>query len=243
MSGNPVSLQSIDLDSALVPAMSLINLFTCFNAHSHVQTEESMSEASLSAATQPESQVEDDQSTDGLKSSYYFFKSTDPQKLKEFLPKELDSTAAAQAATPTDGRSSWNTAGTFEEKDLSKWAHDRIKSLFTGAELSGLANSGTGTIKEVSKVSGDSSVVFTRGKKRYGFDLEVQLSVEAKFGEQNASATIDFKLEDTDEDEYEPRISAVKGTAADSLKSYLRKWTEGDMVKMIQTFLAELRQQ
>lgn len=72
---------------------------------------------------------------DGSTTSY-FTREVDPET-KAILdaqkaPKRLDpqaSGAAAAASTPPDARkgSAWNAAGTWEEKDLSTWAQQRLK--------------------------------------------------------------------------------------------------------------------
>jgi tetratricopeptide (TPR) repeat protein len=67
---------------------------------------------------------------DGKKTSFFTHEQTAEEKalIGDIAPKRIDSAAAA--ATPAalkneKGVSSWNSAGTWEEKDLSKWADER----------------------------------------------------------------------------------------------------------------------
>uniref|UniRef100_A0A2N9G3L8 Activator of Hsp90 ATPase AHSA1-like N-terminal domain-containing protein n=1 Tax=Fagus sylvatica TaxID=28930 RepID=A0A2N9G3L8_FAGSY len=65
----------------------------------------------------------------------------------------------------------WNTAGTWEEKNLNKWASDRIKELLVSVGSLELP-SGKAEISDVSKCVGDGSIrlglTITRSKKSIG---------------------------------------------------------------------------
>jgi hypothetical protein len=66
----------------------------------------------------------------GLKSDYYFFKSTPKDQLESYMPKPL--AAPAESTAVPKGSSTWNSAGTWEESDATAWALDRLREIFIG---------------------------------------------------------------------------------------------------------------
>lgn len=96
------------------------------------------------------------------------------------VPRKLTSQdLSAQSQPPTLG-SVWNTAGTWEEKNLNKWAGDRIKELLKSLgslEFSG----GKAEIAEVSKCVGDAYLVTVRNKKRVGYTYELTLKIKGEW--------------------------------------------------------------
>ncbi|CAK9141831.1 unnamed protein product [Ilex paraguariensis] len=71
-------------------------------------------------------------------------------------------------------------AGTWEEKNLNKWASDRIKELLQSVdslEFSG----GRADITEVSKCVGDAFLVTVRKKKCVGYTYELTLRVKGEW--------------------------------------------------------------
>ncbi|XP_052199801.1 uncharacterized protein LOC127806498 [Diospyros lotus] len=95
------------------------------------------------------------------------------------VPKKLASHDLDNSTTTHLG-SVWNRAGTWEEKNLNKWASERIKELITSVgslEFSG----GRAEITEVSKCVGDAFLVIVRNKKRVGYTYELSLSVKGEW--------------------------------------------------------------
>uniref|UniRef100_A0A6M2F4P1 Activator of Hsp90 ATPase AHSA1-like N-terminal domain-containing protein n=1 Tax=Populus davidiana TaxID=266767 RepID=A0A6M2F4P1_9ROSI len=92
------------------------------------------------------------------------------------LPKKL-SPQDHLPSQPNNLGSVWNTAGTWEEKNLNNWATHRIKELLLSVaslEFSG----GKAEIAQVSKCSGDAFLVIVRNKKRVGYTYELTLKVK-----------------------------------------------------------------
>lgn len=58
---------------------------------------------------------------------------------------------------------------TGEERDLSKWAHDRLSALL----LTVASEDKSVQVTSIKSVSGDATIVFSRGKKKYGYDLSI----------------------------------------------------------------------
>lgn len=112
-----------------------------------------------------------------------------PVKLDAESQKLVEHTAMERTAS---GLSSWNGAGTFEERDFSGWGESRIKEMLVGLKA------GAVSIEEVTAAKGDASIVVSRGKKRAGFDYEVSFKWNA--GDVTGTATVpSASLDDLDE--------------------------------------------
>ncbi|KAH7572480.1 hypothetical protein ACOSP7_015651 [Xanthoceras sorbifolium] len=97
------------------------------------------------------------------------------------VPKKLNpNDMISSQSQPAVLGSVWNRAGTWEEKNLNKWASDRIKELLTAVgslEFSG----GKAEITEVSNCSGDAFLVTVRNRKRVGYNYELTLKVKGEW--------------------------------------------------------------
>ncbi|KAJ8564579.1 hypothetical protein K7X08_001039 [Anisodus acutangulus] len=98
------------------------------------------------------------------------------------VPKKLTSEDLNNQAnnTQTHLGSAWNRAGTWEEKNLNKWANDRIKELLISVgslEYSG----GKAEVSEVTRCSGDAFLVTVRNKKRVGYTYELTIKVKGEW--------------------------------------------------------------
>ncbi|KAL6977933.1 hypothetical protein U1Q18_026719 [Sarracenia purpurea var. burkii] len=117
---------------------------------------------------------------------------------------------------PTHLGSVWNRAGTWEEKNLNKWASDRIQELLVSVgslEFSG----GRAEITDVSKCLGDAFLVTVRNKKRVSYTYELTLRVKGEWltGEEkkNVKGYIDipeFSIGELDDLQFEVRLSEEK---------------------------------
>ena len=174
---------------------------------------------------------------DGKKrSSYYFFKSTPAHEAHKYMPTLLTPSASADAlpsssssaalpqpvaASPSpspepSGGSRWNAAGTWEEKDLSSWAQQRLTALLS---FPASASSSSSLSVTVTGVTGDATLVFTRGKKRVGYDLSITAEWKAKAGSNGEEMKGGLELpsiDQTSEGEYEMVVTVKeRGQAAD----------------------------
>ncbi|GFQ04836.1 hypothetical protein PHJA_002627700 [Phtheirospermum japonicum] len=96
------------------------------------------------------------------------------------VPKKIDPADLCTQPSQTHLGSAWNRAGTWEEKNLNKWATDRIKELLVSIgslEFSG----GKAEIAEVTRCSGDAFLVTVRNKKRVGYAYELTLKVKGEW--------------------------------------------------------------
>ena len=97
--------------------------------------------------------------SDGRKTTYFNREMTEAERilLGDSTPKQLmNNTQSSDGAclqslpaknTTTVG-SAWNTAGTWEERNLSPWASKRIKQLLMVASLDIVKKNGTGTVRK-----------------------------------------------------------------------------------------------
>nr|XP_043630654.1 uncharacterized protein LOC122601989 [Erigeron canadensis]XP_043630655.1 uncharacterized protein LOC122601989 [Erigeron canadensis] len=76
--------------------------------------------------------------------------------------------------------SAWNKAGTWEEKNLNKWATERIKELLSSVGSLEFS-SGKAEVAEVSRCTGDAFLVTVRNKKRVGYTYELTLKVTGEW--------------------------------------------------------------
>ncbi|KAG5403674.1 hypothetical protein IGI04_009793 [Brassica rapa subsp. trilocularis] len=92
------------------------------------------------------------------------------------LPQKLTNNDVVASNAPALG-SLWNQAGTWEEKNLTKWATDRLKELL-GSVGSLQFSSGKAEIFDVNRCVGDAFLVSVRNKKRVGYTYELSLKVQ-----------------------------------------------------------------
>ncbi|RHY40473.1 hypothetical protein DYB30_007595 [Aphanomyces astaci] len=103
----------------------------------------------------------------------------DKALIGSIAPQKIDDAQAVQIKN-VEGGSAWNQGNSFEEKDLSAFARDRVTQLIQGVPPQPLTLDGTSgllSIKEVKDMAGDASVAVVRGAKRYIFDLAFTVDV------------------------------------------------------------------
>ncbi|KAL8040123.1 hypothetical protein ABFS82_10G075800 [Erythranthe guttata] len=118
---------------------------------------------------------------DGESSSYtYWVRGASLDAAPLPVPKKIEPADLSNQPNQTHLGSAWNRAGTWEEKNLNKWATDRIKELLVtmgSVDFSG----GKAEIAEVTRCSGDAFLVTVRNKKRVGYTYELALKVKGEW--------------------------------------------------------------
>lgn len=94
------------------------------------------------------------------------------------IPQKIDPALVAAAEVKSVG-SVWNAAGTYEEKDQTEWAKKCLADLLASASLE-LEGGGSARCTGVKVVQGDVGVHVVRGKKRYLFDLKLDVPFEVE---------------------------------------------------------------
>ncbi len=131
--------------------------------------------------------------SDGRTTSYFTREQTEEEKklLGNIAPKKLDAPAllppqqqqqqqqrmersgSSGSRAASQSSSVWNQAGTWEEKDTSEWCHSSLKRHLEEASVQ--LEHFTARVQEVKDLSGDASVAFVSGKKRYVFDYNASV--------------------------------------------------------------------
>jgi tetratricopeptide (TPR) repeat protein len=141
----------------------------------------------------------------------------------DIAPKKLEAVApsAAVATSTTNGTSVWNSAGTYEERQLSPWASAELKRSL-GALAAHVASPGVSGVQsadlcvaEVENVTGDAQVTMVRGKKKHLADYcaDIKWTLTALLQEGGKVDTISGRLQLLDisaDQEYE--VGAVEVT-------------------------------
>lgn len=140
----------------------------------------------------------------GKKTSYFHNElSEDAKKLiGDIAPKKIDPTDTSMAVTSTsdttnEGKSVWNKAGTWEEKDCTTWATETITDMLTKVSYtlpssSPAPNAVISIPKVVVQPSSHASFATVRTKKRYIYELDITVHWNFVHNEISASGTMRF---------------------------------------------------
>jgi hypothetical protein len=125
--------------------------------------------------------------TTGAGGYHYFHERANKGTAPKAEPKRLTAEEAAALAKRLEGSggsglSSWNTAGTWEEREHTRWAERRVAELLVGATFPAGPNA-SATLTKIRSFKGDATVVMVRGQPRHGFDFDVTVQWECVFGE------------------------------------------------------------
>ncbi|KAH7476219.1 hypothetical protein PRIC1_000231 [Phytophthora ramorum] len=178
-----------------------------------------------------------------MHSGYHGWMKTIPKTSQDFTPVRIDHSAAVTAPVHrSDSSSVWNAAGTWEERDKSEWARERLKHHILTAfsfedEAQGLSIKATSIVR----CDGEAKIVFSRGKKRCGYELSVKFAWE---GSDDVSGHVELQdFDDTSGDDYEVLVS-TNGSSQRELaaKKVVSDW-EPELRKMLAMWKQELLQQ
>ncbi len=134
--------------------------------------------------------------SDGRKTSYFNneLDSHTKELIGDIAPKPISLNDSAEssfspqpiaAVEPEIVGSAWNSAGTFEEKDMTTWAKNKLTDSLNMAKYEVEASGDsllTGAIHvhvtNVKSVTGDAEIIASRGKRRFLFDFSIELEYE-----------------------------------------------------------------
>lgn len=181
---------------------------------------------------------------DGKKTSFFHNEQTEEVKrlIGDITPKRIDPATTKVSSSSTDEKkavSAWNTAGTWEEKDVTTWARDELKSkLLSTVYTLPDSSPSPGSIARVSKVkkcNGHASVATARGKRRYiyEFDVELEWKMTLPEDDEEAEGTMTFPDIDgtCDEGEYEMINYSVDASVPSSAKHVLERFVKNGGLK------------
>jgi len=97
---------------------------------------------------------------------------------------------AAATATPQSlaTNSAWNTAKTWEERDMTTWAKSHLESLLVGVSQD--VTDSLAEIKELADWDGDASIPVIRGRPRFLYDFTFNVRTLPSFPRRHASHTL-----------------------------------------------------
>ena len=141
--------------------------------------------------------------SDGRTTSFFHTELDDQAKqlIGDIAPKKIEK--PIEFSTAGDA-SAWNAAGTFEQKDQTSWATDRLKTLLIGTTAVSPSKNAEVSVVNVNSVTGDAQIVSARGKRKHVCDFTIVLEWELKVDD---TRVIDGKISvmdlTTDLDNYE----------------------------------------
>jgi len=111
-------------------------------------------------------------------------------------PQQVAGNAPSQDTTNGQIGSEWNQAGTWEEKDMTSWAKERLtawlqQSFVSVPEVtmpSGQQATATAKVTRVKSLSGDAQLVTVRKKPKHGYNFEADLSFSLSFKGEEGGA-------------------------------------------------------
>ncbi|KAF0701472.1 Aste57867_8048 [Aphanomyces stellatus] len=171
-----------------------------------------------------------------------WFKSV-PKMEQDFTPKPI----AARVDEVSTSGSAWNQGGTWEEKNKSEWAKESLKRHIL--EEFHMVDAKTGwdiRATSIIKCEGEAKLVFSRGKKRCGYDIALEFEYEGVHEGDKATSSGQIKLhdfEDTNGEDYEIHVSSNTSSLPDKKTVAVIKQEEDHLRKVLQAWKDDLLQQ
>ena len=143
--------------------------------------------------------------------------------------------------------SKWNSAGTFEEKNVQEWAHARLIALLRAASFQAPDGGPRISVTSVHHVAGDCIVASARGKTKFIFDLEARLQWEAASLGSTVSGSMelqDITAEGAETVSHSVSVSTTSSSKA--VQQYVRSTSQGlqpVLAKQLEQFFVDLRRE
>jgi len=146
-------------------------------------------------------------------STYYHFASTPADQAEKFQPKKITNTeASSKQFNSAIGASKWNPGNTFEDRDYTKLANEKWQNMmkdfrWQGSEL---------RVVSFPKLQMDFSIICTRNKIKYIYDMAFTIKWKGKIGGERASGKLEMWdiMPDVDPDDWEWNVKLKKNDAA-----------------------------
>jgi len=144
-------------------------------------------------------------------SSYYHFASTPAEEAKKFAPKKVTNIETKQFITAA-GASKWNPGNTYEDRDYTKLANEKWENMMRGFRWPG----SNIRVDSFPKVSMEFSIVCTRNKIKYIYDMEFTLQWKGKVGDDKVKGKLEMSdiMPDEDPEDWEWNVTTDKNDAA-----------------------------
>jgi tetratricopeptide (TPR) repeat protein len=150
-------------------------------------------------SSKPDADLRGYKVVNGKKTSYFHNELSEEAKnlIGDIAPKKLEPMTTEPAATAAaDGTSVWNKAGTWEEKNVTKWANDALKQKVLSTTFvlptSSPAPGALVSVSQVTVVDGShASFAKVRGKTKYIY--EYALALEWQLMHTGSDGTVDME--------------------------------------------------
>lgn len=124
-------------------------------------------------------------------------------KLISNNPNISSMTCEEQKITNTNSGSAWNSANTWEERDMSEWAKDNLITLFADNEILPSINQYIISTKKPTKIEGHAQIAHVRGKARYIYEFSFDIACTIN----KQSSTSPSSVSSDDKQKYKANIS------------------------------------
>ncbi len=134
----------------------------------------------------------------------------------DFAPRQIQVDSNASSSS-----SAWNAAGTFEEKNIIEWSKSTLSEILKSLEVrteSSEASPIVVSVTKVNSVSGESVVTFSRGKKKYIYDLTAELTWQLRCGSISLEGTC-YLSDVTADETCELQFSLTRGASGGDKQS------------------------
>lgn len=189
--------------------------------------------------------------TDGKTTSFFHTEIT--QEAKELIakagfgkPQKLD--APTEDKEAKGGGSSWNQAGTYEERSMVKWVKTELPQALKTTSFD-LPQGGSATVTGVVDIEGDASVTVARGKRKHLLDLSFTIEYDINVGNDTGKGKLLFSEVTANDDEDMEIKSEVSSETAGSLKPVIDAFVKSSgtglqplVIEAINKFIAEFKQ-
>jgi hypothetical protein len=136
----------------------------------------------------------------GKKTSYFHNELSDEAKnlIGDIAPKKLEVVSTTTEQEPADGTSVWNKAGTWEEKNVTKWASEALKQKVLSTTFvlpaSSPAPGGLVSVSKVTMLDGcHASFAKVRGKTKYIYEYSLALEWQLTHVSGTDGTTVDME--------------------------------------------------
>jgi len=163
---------------------------------------------------------------------------------KQLTAAEAKRAAEAEVAKAAAGGSTWNSAKTFEERDMNVWAKRRVHELLESISLSVEGKAESISVKKLTDYEGDASMPIIRGTKRHIFDLSFTAEWVAKMADgkklKGEMHLPDVASDGTD-DEFEMEFK-IRTETTDENRNLVRENLNGAINAALCAFVAEFNE-
>mmetsp|Transcript_7040 Transcript_7040/g.14642 ORF Transcript_7040/g.14642 Transcript_7040/m.14642 type:complete len:574 (-) Transcript_7040:48-1769(-) len=174
-------------------------------------------------------------------------------------PQRMEADVAAGFAPPSRGAKSgseWNQAGTWEEREMTAWAKEKLTELLGAASVrkskaklpSGEKGVMSISVMEVTSLTGDAQIAMVRRQARHGFNFEAELTFRLTVVDESFDGTIVLpELGDTvAPEDMSMSHTWTEGTAPpESYRSTAGEWVDrlrGKLVEQVISFVLDYKE-